>query len=52
VAGVLAAAVSVGALLAGLLWTVPPSAVAGGFAGPTMIVFGVWSLLSHRRVAR
>jgi hypothetical protein len=45
VVGVLAAVVSVVAVATGLLWTVLPSAVAGGVGGLLLVVFGAWSLL-------
>lgn len=49
VAGVLLVAVSVAAVITGLLGLATPSAVAGGFAGVILVVFAIWSLLQIRR---
>lgn len=49
-AGGLLVAVSAVSVTAGLIWTVTPSAVAGGGGGLILLVFAAWSLVRHRRV--
>ncbi|GLY64718.1 hypothetical protein [Amycolatopsis taiwanensis] len=44
-AGVLLAVVSAVAVVVGLMWTVTPSAVAGGAGGVVLVAFAIWALL-------
>jgi hypothetical protein len=44
VVGVVLIPVSVAAAVIGLVWTVLPSAIAGGIGGLLLVGFGAWSL--------